>query len=102
MADWLRSEKTTLGWQTFIDIIQADNPSLVTYCFNSLPNDLSSFENLDNANCPTNSFISNTNFQRQATFNLSEANNGLITVDLTTSWQDNTTHQVTTQIKLSQ
>ncbi len=103
LADWLRSEKEILGWQTFIQVLQADtNNQSVTYCLNNLPNSTQAFVNLTNSPCPENSFILNTIFQRQAVFDLSQINQGLITINITTSWQDKTSHQITIQIKLSQ
>ncbi len=102
LADWLRNQKQTLGWTSFLQLLQEDtNNDYVTYCFNNLPDSLTSFRSLTNSVCPQNSFILNTPFQRQATFDLSQTNQGIITVDITTSWHDQIDYHTTMQIKLN-
>ncbi len=102
LADWLRDQKQLLGWFSFLQLLEEDtNNNYVTYCFNNLPSTTNDFRNLSNSPCPSTAHILNTNFTRQATFDLSQTDQGIITVNITTSWQDNIKYQTTMQIKLS-
>ena len=89
LADWLKNQKNTLGWTTLFDLLNEDtNNDYVTYCFNNLPTSLNNFRNLSNSNCPSSSYITNTNFQRSAVFDLASHNQGIINVEITVQWEE--------------
>lgn len=99
-ADWLRNQKKQYGWSAFIEAIQNDSgANTVTYCLN---NSLADFEPLAAGSC-SSTYISGTNFSREAIMNLSNVADGTIDITITTSWQEtNDIQNATVNTKLTQ
>lgn len=83
VIDWLRSLRSDMGWAEFSDTITSDGGS-PTYCLDSLPSDSTGFTNLTNGTCSAASYITGTNFIREAALVLSLNS---LNVTVTTSWE---------------
>ena len=105
-SDWLRQEKTTLGWATIAGKIATDAGAggSVTYCLNVLPTDASGgFTALTSGACGTGAYISGTLFVREVSFTSNTISSGSTEATVSVSWTDsNATRQNTTTLELSQ
>jgi hypothetical protein len=103
VADWLRSEKTRLGWAVLVDKLQADTGAgTATYCLTQLPSGSNDFTSLTAGNCdPTTDFITGTVFVRELTLITDNIDSGSIAVTVTTSWEEKTTRQATLNMEIS-
>ena len=89
-ADWIKTEKNTLGWETI------DAQAAGDYCLNTIPADFSA---LSAGDCGATSFISGTNFQRQITLTKSP---GTINIVITVSWLEQIERQTKLEMELIQ
>lgn len=103
VADWLRSQKTKIGWAAFIEKLQADSGGgTSTYCLASIPSGASDFTTLAAGNCDPTDYISNTLFIRELTVDISDVSAGLVRASVVTSWVEKTTRTATLTMELSQ
>ncbi len=101
-AEWARNAKNEYGWETLADIIEAGGTPLVRYCFNSLPDSQTTFENLSPGECTPETYIPQTIFWREIVFDTSNKSGGLISALVTVFWQgSNTTHQSSVSLTLA-
>ena len=89
-ADWIKTEKDTLGWETINTQAAGD------YCLNTFPADFSA---LTSGDCNLASFIGETKFQRKMTLIKSS---GTINVVITVSWLEQIERQAKLEMELIQ
>lgn len=89
-ADWIKTEKETLGWETI------NTQSAGDYCLNTIPVD---FTALSMGDCEATSFIGATNFQRQITLTKSAQT---INIVITVSWLEQIERQTKLEMELIQ
>lgn len=102
-ADWIRSQKTKIGWASLIDKLQTDSGGgTSTYCLSSLPSGANDITTLVAGNCDPTDYITGTTFIRELTINLDDVSNGKLTLNVVTSWQEKQTRTATLTMELAQ
>lgn len=98
--NWLRARRDKLGWELFLNIINEDSGAggSLTYCLQNLPETELEFQNLANSECTDTNYIPNTSFIRELTLTISQ---DTVQANITTSWQEEETHQIQNNFKLT-
>lgn len=94
-ADWLRSERSLLGWT-------AMTTSSGIYCLNSLPVSPNDFTSLTPGTCGSNTYIAGTSFTRQINVDNSGIGSGSLKITVSVTWQDTTSHSASLETELTQ
>ena len=94
-ADWLRSQRSLLGWTTM-------TTSSGLYCLNTLPTSPNDFTSLTPGACANNSYIAGTTFTRQINVDNSNVVNGTLKITVSVTWQDSTVHSTSLETELTQ
>lgn len=103
-ADYLRNQKTLLGWGAFVEKITNDAIGNETsYCLSSIPDSTTdTFTTLSPGICGDTNYISNTIFRRQLTINATQISTGTIPLTITTNWPDSQERSATLTLELTQ
>lgn len=104
-ADWIRTQKISLGWSTIASKASADaTADIATYCLNDLPTSASGtdFTDIVNGDCAESSYIIGTLFKRKMTINTSSQGSGVLKITIIVSWNENVARQATIETELSQ
>jgi Tfp pilus assembly protein PilV len=88
-ADWIRTERNTLGWATIASKNEGD------YCLNNFPLD---FTEIIPGSCDASDFISGTNFQRQITLTKTAST---VNIKIEVSWLEKIKRQATIEMELT-
>lgn len=100
-ADWLRSQKSQLGWPIFVNSLDLDTAtSTLSYCLPSLPSDSAQFIALSSSTCNSTDYIPLTSFRRQIDLDISDVALGIITATLTTKWEEKVTRTATLNLEI--
>jgi Tfp pilus assembly protein PilV len=94
-ADWLRSQRSLLGWTTM-------TTSSGVYCLNTIPVAPNDFTSLSPGTCANNSYITGTSFVRQINVDTTNIVNGTLKITVSVTWQDTTTHSTSLETELTQ
>lgn len=102
-ADYLRNQKTQLGFATLAEKFNAEKSAEVaTYCLASLPPDSASFLALAPGTCAETDLIQGTPFTRTLTVQTESINEGSLPLTLTTSWYDTSQRNAILTLELTQ
>lgn len=104
-ADWLRAERSELGWATVAAKVESDNSSgQTTYCLNTLPgaDTLTDFTDLIPSVCNPGTVISGTIFQREIIVNPPDLISGILKATLVVSWVEKDEHRASLDVELTQ
>lgn len=104
-ADWLRAEKSLLGWTDFTAklVTDAAGSNTVSYCLITLPAPtIAAFTTLAKGACSSTNYITGTTITRELTLNLASRASGIISGVITTSWQANDTRTTSLELELTQ
>lgn len=104
LADYLRDQKSRLGWAAFVEKVEIDNgsSSIATYCYSSIPASDSDFSDKSAGVCSSSSYITGTNFVRSVEIDTSRTSSGIIDIDITTTWQESTPRSAQLHLELTQ
>ncbi len=104
VADYLRNQKSLLGWAAFAEKLNSDaSGNVATYCLDTIPDSsTASFTTLNARTCTDTDLISGTIFLRQVTVTTSQINQGVIPITITTTWPDSTPRNSTLTLELTQ
>ncbi len=92
LADFLRNQKTSLGYATLAEKLNADATlNSVTYCINTIPADSATFLALAPGNCAASDVISGTIYSRRVIIDTSATATGTIKAKVETTWYDKQT-----------
>ena len=95
-SEWLRNQRTTLGWAVFLDKITREGS---TYCLATLPADFSA---LVPGSCSGTDVILGTLYRRQLDFDTAQSAQGILSATITTTWQEKTTRTTSLTLEISQ
>ncbi len=102
LADYLRNQKSLLGYATIEEVfVAASSGGVATYCMDSIPADSASFLALNPGDCDDTDLIQGTTFKRQMEADVTDSGNGTIALTITTSWSDNTVRSAVLNMELS-
>lgn len=103
LADYLRSQKSTLGFATLAEKVSQDSGGgSATYCFSTLPSSSAEFLGLNPSTCDSSSVIPGTIFLREASLSANQIAQGIIPIIITTTWTDNTLRSAVLNQELTQ
>jgi Tfp pilus assembly protein PilV len=103
VADWLRAQKTQLGWAAFTDKLTTDaGGGVATYCLMSLPSGADDFTALTAAPCNPTDFIDGTAYTRELQLDINNLADGRIPTTVITSWEEKVTRSATLNMELTQ
>lgn len=104
LADYLRNQKSLLGYATVAEKFLADDTAgVATYCFTTLPATSALFLTHSPGTCdPASDFIPGTILRRQLSVNTGSSGSGLLDLTITTSWEDTATRTTSLSLELSQ
>lgn len=104
-ADWLRTQRSQLGWATIAAKVEDDGAlSDTTYCLNTLPGPTSStdFTDLTPSPCAQGDIISGTIFHREIVINPPNTTAGILKATLRVKWVEKDEHQASLEVELTQ
>lgn len=104
-ADWLRSERNSLGWSTLSDKAQTDQAgNIALYCLNDLPSAAadSDFLDLTTGECSPMSYITGTRFVREISVDTTDSATGILRILITVSWMEQLERQANIEMELTQ
>lgn len=102
-ADYLRNQKTQLGYATLAEMFTTDSSGGVAlYCLANLPTDSTSFLALSPGACGDNDMIPGTSFKRDLEVNVTNSNSGILLITLNTSWPDSSVRRAVLNMEISQ
>lgn len=102
LADYLRNQKTVLGYAALAEKFSNDSVSgTTTYCLSSLPANSNDLLSLTPGECAETQYVSGTFFIRTISVDTSNVASGIISFSITTSWNDTSERSNTLKLELS-
>jgi Tfp pilus assembly protein PilV len=105
VADWLRTQRSELGWATMAAKVEEDNISGDSiYCLNSLPSTLTAtdFTTLAATTCDDTDFIPGTIFQREIFIDPSGIVSGILKATIVVDWIEKEERHASLEVELTQ
>lgn len=102
-ADWIRTQRDTLGWATLASKALADDVGgQAVYCLDLLTTTESAtdFTDIVSGNCQPTDYIIGTTFQRKMT--ITAGGPGILKVTIMVTWMENIERQATIETELTQ
>lgn len=104
-ADWLRTERSELGWATMAAKVESDDAvGDSIYCLSSLPSALNEtdFTTLAANTCAETDFIPGTIFQREIRINPPAPGSSILQATIVVTWVEKETRQASLEVELTQ
>ena len=104
-ADWIRTERDTIGWATIsAKALAEDNSNIATYCLNTLPTSGSGtdFTSIAAGACNPNAHIASTLYTRTMTIDTSQSAQGFLKIILSVTWQEEVERSAKVELELAQ
>lgn len=104
-ADWLRTERSELGWATIAAKVEDDDAvGDSIYCLNVLPSTLNEtdFTDLIASTCEESSFIPGTIFQREIRLTPPAPGSSILQATIVVTWVEKEARQSSLDVELTQ